>query len=271
VNLADDLAHAIDIARRAAALVLQHYGHVQRLTKRNDEAVSEADRASQRLIVSELRKLFPKDGIIGEENETGDAITFDVPDPSGRTWVIDPIDGTNNFLAGLSNFAVCIGLLDAGRPVLGVVQDVTRNQTYSAAAGRGAALDSRPLSVVRTPLDDSAMLMLTSNLLDDHGRCPPFAVRFLEQTNWKIRMTGSAALEAVQVAAGVAHGAITINGKLWDIVAPAAVVIEAGGLVTDPRGGAIFPFGLQNYSGAKVPFVAAAPAAHAQLIREINR
>jgi myo-inositol-1(or 4)-monophosphatase len=271
VNLADDLAHAIDIARRAAALVLQHYGHVQRLTKRNDEAVSEADRASQRLIVSELRKLFPKDGIIGEENETGDAITFDVPDPSGRTWVIDPIDGTNNFLAGLSNFAVCIGLLDAGRPVLGVVQDVTRNQTYSAAAGRGASLDSRPLSVVHTPLDDSAMLMLTSNLLDDHGRCPPFAVRFLEQTNWKIRMTGSATLEAVQVAAGVAHGAITINGKLWDIVAPAAIVIEAGGLVTDPGGAAIFPFGLENYSGAKVPFVAAAPSAHAQLIREINR
>jgi len=270
VNLADDLAHAIDIARRAAELVLGYYGHVQRLTKRNDEAVSEADRASQRFIVCELRKLFPRDGIIGEENETGDAITFDVPNSAGRTWVIDPIDGTNNFLAGVSNFAVCIGLLDAGRPVLGVVQDVTRHQTYSAAAGRGATLDSRPLSVVRTPLSDSAIIMLTSNLLDSHGRCLPFAVRFLEQTDWKIRMTGSAALEAVQVAAGVAHGAITINGKLWDIAAPAAIVLEAGGLVTDPRGGPIFPFPLENYSGAKVPFVAAAPSAHAQLIHEVN-
>jgi myo-inositol-1(or 4)-monophosphatase len=271
MHLADDLKHAIDIAHRAAELVLEYYGHVARLTKRDDEAVSEADRASQALIVSELRRLFPRDGIIGEENETGDAITFDVPDPAGRTWVIDPIDGTNNFLAGLSNFAVCIGLLEAGRPVLGVVRDVTRNQTYSAASGQGAALDSRPLSVARTPLDDTSMLMLTSNLLDGRGRCPDFAVRFLEQTNWKIRMTGSAALEAVQVAAGVAHGAITVNGKLWDIAAPAAVVLEAGGIVTDPSGRPIFPFSLQNYAGAKVPFVVAAPAAHAQLVREINR
>jgi myo-inositol-1(or 4)-monophosphatase len=270
VNLNDDLNRAIDIARAAAAVVMQYYGNVKRLTKRHNEAVSDADRASQRLIVSELRKLFPQDGIIGEENETGDAITFDVPNPAGRTWVIDPIDGTNNFLAGLSNFAVCIGLLDAGRPVLGVVQDVTRGQTYSAAAGIGATLDGRHLHVAQTPMDDTAMLMLTSNLLDAQGHCPNFPMRLLEQTNWKIRMMGSAALEAVQVAAGVAHGAITINGKLWDIAAPAAIVLEAGGIVTDPRGGEIFPFRLAGYAGAKVPFVAAAPAAHAQLIREIN-
>lgn len=269
--LDDELRHAIAIARQAAALVLGHYGNVRRLTKRHNEAVSEADRASQRLIVSELRKLYPHDGIIGEENDTGDAITFDVPNPTGRTWVIDPIDGTNNFLAGLSNFAVCIGLMEAGRPVLGVVQDVTRDQTYSAAAGLGATLDGRPLHVARTPMDDTAMLMLTSNLLDAQGRCPAFAVCFFEQTNWKIRMMGSAALEAVEVAAGVAHGAITLNGKLWDVAAPAAIVLEAGGIVTDPRGGQIFPFSLAGYSGAKVPFVAAAPAAHEQLIREINR
>ena len=66
-------------------------------------------------------KRFPADGIIGEENDAGDAITFECPDPHGRVWVIDPIDGTNNFIGGLEAFGVCIALLDKGMPVVGVV------------------------------------------------------------------------------------------------------------------------------------------------------
>ena len=79
----------------------------------------------------------------------------------------------------------------------------------------------------------------------------------------KARILGSAALEAVQVAAGVAHGAITVNGKLWDVTAPAAIVLEAGGLLSDFSGRPVFPFDLAHYGGAKVPFLAAAPQAHA--------
>ena len=104
MNLSEDLQYVIELARSAGALVLEHYGKVDRLLKRNDEAVTEADRASQRLIVTGLRKRFPGDGVIGEENETGDAITFDVSNPAGRNWVIDPIDGTNNFIAGTGHF-----------------------------------------------------------------------------------------------------------------------------------------------------------------------
>jgi fructose-1,6-bisphosphatase/inositol monophosphatase family enzyme len=85
-----------------------------------------------------------------------------------------------------------------------------------------------------------------------------------------MRILGSAALEAVQVGAGVAHGAVTVNGKLWDIVAPAAIVLEAGGVVTDLTGKPIFPFNLRGYQGAKVPFLAAGARAHAELLREIT-
>jgi len=85
------------------------------------------------------------------------------------------------------------------------------------------------------------MIMMTSNLLDSGGKCPGWAGRWIAQTNWKVRILGSAALEAAQVAAGVAHGAITMNGKLWDIVAPAAIVLEAGGLISTPGGGGGFP------------------------------
>ena len=273
-DLTADLAFAVDLAHSAGRIVAHHFGHVERLTKTHaattDEAVTEADRAAQRHIIAALRGRSPTDGLIGEESDTGTSITFDVKDPDGRNWVIDPIDGTNNFIAGLGAFAVCIGLLDRGRPVLGVVYDVTRDVTYAAAAGLGATVDGRLVRALATPLGDSSVLMMTSNLLTKDGRCPAWACRWIGQTAWKTRVLGSAALEAVQVAAGVAHGAVTCNGKLWDVTAPAAIVLAAGGTLSDLAGEPIFPFDLRGYVGAKVPFLAAGPAAQAQLLGELR-
>jgi len=275
MSLIHDLQYATELARGAGKIILGHAGQVERLTKTNsaskDEAVTETDRASQRFIVAGLSKRFPDDGIIGEENDTGSAITFECPNPNGRVWVIDPIDGTNNFIAGFPGFAVCIGLLDGGVPVLGVVYDVGNDRMYAAAKGEGAWQGTKRLSALQTPLDDGSMIMLTSNLLDKSGRLPAYVSRWFGQTNWKIRVLGSAAIEAVWVAAGVAHGAVTVNGKLWDIAAPAAIVLEAGGVITDLTGQAIFPIDLRNYTGAKVPFLAAGPAAQRALLAEIGR
>ena len=237
----------------------------------SNEAVTEGDRASQRHILSALRERFPEDGLIGEESETGDSITFECKNPLGRNWVIDPIDGTNNFVSGVGVFGVCIGLLDGGHPVLGVVYDVTRDLVYCAAKGEGAWVGNEKAKALTTPLDESSILMLSSNLIDKDGKCPPYVARWIAQTNWKIRIFGSAAIEAVMVGAGVAHGAVTINGKLWDCVAPAAIVLEAGGTLTDLTGKPVFPFDLRNYTGAKVPYLAAGSTAHAELLSEINR
>jgi len=275
MSIQDELAFVVDVARGAGRIVREQYGKVERLTKTHaaasQEAVTEADRATQRYIVQRLRERFPADGIVGEENDQGTAITFECPDPQGRVWVIDPIDGTNNFVAGLDYFAVCIGLLEKGYPVMGVVYDVCRDRVYSAARGAGAHVDGRAIHAPASPMDASSLLVITANLLDKQGRLPGYAVLWLQQTVWKLRCLGSAALDAVQVAAGAAHGAITINGKLWDIAAPAAIVLEAGGEVTDPTGKPIFPFDLREYAGAKVPFLAAGPAAHKQLLEDIRR
>jgi fructose-1,6-bisphosphatase/inositol monophosphatase family enzyme len=275
---ADQLHYVSQLAREAGQTVLKHYGRVERLTKTHiaatDEAVTEADRATQRLILARLRSQFPTDGIIGEESDAGTSITADIADPDGRNWVIDPIDGTNNFIAGLGAFAVCIGLLDHGMPTLGVVYDVTRDQLYAGlvadqSSGGGATRNGLPIRALATPIGDSSLLMLTSNLLDKAGNCPGWACRWIGQTVWKTRILGSAALEAAQVAAGVAHGAITINGKLWDAAAPAALVLAAGGTFTRIDGKPIWPFDLRNYQGAKVPFLAAAPNARDTLLAEI--
>jgi myo-inositol-1(or 4)-monophosphatase len=264
-----DVLFIIDTARAAGTLIREHYRRVERLTKRSEEAVTEADRASQRLIIDRLSARFPNDGFIGEENDDGSAITNRAPVQGQRVWVIDPIDGTNNFVAGLGNFAVCIGLLEAGVPILGVVYDVCRDEVYAAEQGRGAWLNACPISVLTTTPSPASLLMLTSNLLRPDGSMPKWAADFHAQTTWKVRVLGSAALEAVAVGAGIAHGSVTVNGKLWDIAAAAAVVLAAGGMVTSPNGSALFPFDLRGYRGEKTPFVVATPLASAVIIKHI--
>jgi myo-inositol-1(or 4)-monophosphatase len=267
----EELAFTTELAKAAAAVAMAHYGKVTRLTKSHratqNEAVTEADRACQRLIVAALRETFPGDGIIGEESDSGLDITVDVREGQDRVWVIDPIDGTNNFVGGADNFAICIGLLERGMPVLGVVYDVTRARAYAGAEGLGASVDGKPTKAKTSPMDDSSIVMLTSNVLDSAGRAPGWINTFLSQTNWKVRILGTAALEAVSVGAGIADAAITVNGKLWDCVAPAAIVLASDGIISDLTGGPIFPFDLSYYGGAKVPYLSAGPAAHAEILR----
>ncbi|MBA3709482.1 MAG: inositol monophosphatase [Planctomycetes bacterium] len=277
----DDLPFVIDIARRAGAVALARFGNVERQTKASPgaaikgwqpiEAVTEADRACQRLIVSALRERFPDDGVIGEESDDGSGITNRAPSAGARIWVIDPIDGTNNYVAGFGAFAVCIALVDHGRPVIGVVHDPCRGQTYAGADGAGAWLDDRPTRALDTALSDRSLVMLTCNFLDREGALPGFITRWLTRSSWKFRMLGTAALEAVQVGAGVAHGAITINGKLWDVAAAAAIVLAAGGRVTDLSGTDVFPYLTDGYRGAKVPFVAAGPCALGVILADIQQ
>lgn len=266
-----DLAFVRDLARSTADLVRAQAGTVERLTKTHAtttaEAVTDCDRAAQRHILAALRARFPDDGFIGEEDDDGRGITH-LAARGGRTWVIDPIDGTNNFVAGLGCWAVCIGLLEDGYPVLGVVHDVARGTSHAAMRGHGAWLDGRRVRALDTPLSDRSLMMLTCNLVRPDGTLPPWYLRWSRQV-WKLRMLGSAALEAVQVGSGVAHGALTMHGKLWDLAAAAAIVLESGGRVTDLAGRDIFPFATAGYAGAKVPFLAAAPQAHARLVAEL--
>ena len=262
-----------DLARRGGSLAREQLGQVARQLKRGEEAVTEADRAVQRLIVSALSERYPSDGIIGEENDDGSAITNRPPTSGNRVWVIDPIDGTNNYIAGYGAFAVCIGLLIDGMPVMGVVHDIARDESFIGDTACGSwhvrAGTWHPATAQTTEPGPQSLLMITSNLLIN-GTLPAWAIRLLTVTPWKLRMLGSAALECAQVGAGTACGAITLNGKLWDVVAAAAVVLAAGGRVTDFTGKDVFPFDLTNYNGGKVPFLAASPHAQTLLLAELQ-
>lgn len=269
-----DLTWLNELARRGGALAREQLGHVERQLKRGEEAVTEADRAVQRLIVAALTERFPRDGIIGEENDDGSAITNRPPTVGNRVWVIDPIDGTNNYIAGYGAFAVCIGLLVDGMPVMGVVHDITRDESFLGEKSTGAwHMRAGTWHATTAQIGEpgpQSLLMITSNLLVA-GTLPRWAINLLTVCPWKLRMLGSAALECAQVGAGTACGAITLNGKLWDVVAAAAVVLAAGGRITDFNGRDVFPFDLTGYSGGKVPFLAAAPRAQGLLLEEFSK
>ena len=274
MKMKQELAVVERIAREAGQIALRHFGHVARLTKTHaaatEEAVTIADRLTQKFIIDALRLEFPGDGIVGEEDESGAGITFDVSNTDGRVWVIDPIDGTNNFIAGFGAWCVCIGLLEAGVPTLGVVYDVTRDTAYCGAKDVGAFVNDRPVCASTEPMGPQSLVMLTSNVLDRNNKSPSWITSLLGQTHWKIRILGSAALEAVHVAAGTVQAAVTVNGKIWDCVAPGAVVLASGGIITDLTGKPIFPFDLRNYVGAKVPFLAGGKVSHGEVLRVIN-
>src|SRR5690606_4878108 len=128
------------------------------------------------------------------------------------------------FIAGLGAFCVSIGLLEEGMPTLGVVYNVTRGTMISAARGRGAHMNGKPVRSLDTPIASQSLLMLTGTLYDDDGRLPGWAIKILTQYHFKPRILGSSALEGALVGAGIAQAAIQTRCKLWDVVAAAAIV-----------------------------------------------
>ena len=184
--------------------------------------VSAADRDAEALIRRGLREARPEDGLLGEEGSHRDSA-------SGRLWVVDPLDGTTNFLYGFPQWAVSIAL--EGR--LGVVYDPVRDELFSAALGEGAQLNGDPLRMVANP-DLSTALIATGFGYDAERRGKQGAViaRVLPRIR-DIRRAGAAALDLCWLAAGRVDGYYERGLNAWDWAAARIVVQEAGGAVAD--------------------------------------
>jgi myo-inositol-1(or 4)-monophosphatase len=224
---------AVTIAREAGAILRERFGEPHDVRfKGTIDMVTEADQASEELIVSRLRTAFPEHGLLAEEGSHAESAS------SPYRWVIDPLDGTTNFAHGLPNFAVSIGLEEAGVPVVGVVYDPMRDELFSAVQGGGARLNGEPIAVSTT--DQLIRSLLVTGFSYD------FAVRGRQAETWRdfltrvqaIRQTGSAALNLCYIAAGRLDGYWERGILPWDVAAGALMVTEAGGTVTDMRGGA---------------------------------
>src|SRR5687767_119063 len=149
------LQFAIETARDAGHLLLEKFGRITAVTKKGDiNLVTEADLASEALIIERIKSYHPKHSILAEE--AGDAVVI-VADDSWK-WIIDPLDGTTNYAHGYPCFAVTIALEHNGEIVVGVTFDPTRNELFAAEKGRGATLNGKPISVSSTERLSEALI-----------------------------------------------------------------------------------------------------------------
>lgn len=209
-----------EVARRAGALALQHAARgVSAEDKPDDSPVTVADRECERLIVSGLRAAFPDDGFLGEEgaSEAG---------RSGRRWIVDPIDGTRDFLRGLPTWSNLIALEAEGEVVVGACHLPAQGELYWAARGRGAFVGERPIRVSGIDRRDRAVLCLTA--FSSLARSP-LGARMLDYMAgcWTVRSMGGCQ-DAVLVVSGRAEAWIELTAKAWDL-APFKVIAEEAG------------------------------------------
>lgn len=219
------LTLAVDVAREAAALVTdRRRGGVEVAETKSSptDVVTEADRAAEELIRTRILAARPDDGIVGEEGA-------DTASASEVTWVVDPIDGTVNFLYGIPQYAISIAARVGDQVVAGVVLDVTKGETFTATRGGGARLDGHPVAVRDVvPLDQR--LVITGFSYERTTRvAQAAAVRELLGRVRDVRRLGSAALDLCYVACGRADAYVEEGLNDWDLAAGGLMVEEAGG------------------------------------------
>ncbi|QZY27846.1 inositol monophosphatase family protein [Nocardioides coralli] len=243
---------ACSVARQAAELVRQHRSHgvtVADTKSSSVDVVTEADRASERLIRSLVLEARPDDSILGEEGD-------DHVGTSPVRWVVDPIDGTVNYLYGIPEYAVSMAAEVDGRVVAGVVHNVATGVEYAAVLGGGATRDGVPLRVRDVP-PVQQRLVLTGFGYDREVRAGQAerVARLLPRVR-DVRRMGSCALDLCHVAEGAADGYVEEGPHPWDWSAGALVAAEAGATFALLPGSLVAPC-----EGQPGSVVAAAPAA----------
>ncbi len=224
------LERAVEIAREAGALVANyHQRHIPFETKGEADLVTEADRASEKLIVERLRSHFPAHAIVAEEGGGHESA-------SEYRWFIDPVDGTTNFAHGFPMFCISMGLERASELIAGVVFDPIRGELFTAERGAGAFLNHHRMhaSTVKAVSDS-----LASTGFPSRKRHHSINIHFyyqLAMASHGVRRTGSAALDLAFVAAGRLDFFWEFGLKPWDMAAGALLVQEAGGRIGDMHG-----------------------------------
>ena len=229
--MASYLETAIDIAREAGALLSTYFERRVGFELKGDfDLVTEADRASERLVVERLRSHFPSHSIVAEEGGGHQG-------SSGFRWYVDPLDGTTNFAHGYPIYNVTMGLEQDGEMLVGVVFDPTRQEMFSAERGAGAYLNNRRIHVSTAKrLEDS----LVSTGFPSRKRHLNVNIHFYHQmamATHGVRRGGSAAIDLAYVACGRLEAFWEFGLNPWDMAAGTLLVTEAGGRCTDMNGG----------------------------------
>jgi myo-inositol-1(or 4)-monophosphatase len=229
--LAEYLKVCVEAAHAGGAVLMDWAGRFTAREKGPSDLVTEADLASQECVREKLLSRFPNHGFLAEENAS-------IPSrEGGLRWVVDPLDGTVNYVHGVPGFAVSIALEQAGKPLVGVVFDPILGECYSAVAGGGAYLNDRPIRV--TEVTRLSQALVATSFSPKVPRDSPEISTFAEilVRSQSTRRMGSAALNLCYLAAGRFDAYFALNTKIWDVAAGVLLVREACGTITDISGG----------------------------------
>jgi myo-inositol-1(or 4)-monophosphatase len=234
---------AIKSARQAGRILSRRFGHINKIRAKGDrDLVTDIDLAAERIIKNQISKNFPQDSIISEENPVERKSEFTLLDLSvkprrakkvltGFTWIIDPMDGTHNYIHNIDIFGVSIALAYRDEVVVGVIYMPQGNELYLAQKNKGAYLNGRRISVSKRTIRQ-ATLIFDSSLRYQKKRMLRGLSRLVDRV-FNVRMFGSTVRSLAYVAEGKAEAEIEYNDKLWDFAAGLLLVEEAGGRVTD--------------------------------------
>jgi myo-inositol-1(or 4)-monophosphatase len=256
---AEELAFATDLARKAGALLLRSYERLERIDyKSKRDVVTDADYASERLVLDAIRAAYPDDAVLAEESGHHES-RGGSGGAQRRIWVIDPLDGTVNYANGIPYYCVSIGLVVDDRPAVGVVLDPARDDCYAATADGDATLNGATIRC--SPKGSLSDYVVSLAVIGRGGLARERRIAPLIRIH---RRMGSAALALAYVANG-RFDAFVQNGGLsaWDVAASGLVAERSGAIVTDLTGGRWWN---PRAKGARVNVVAAPAAQHGALL-----
>jgi myo-inositol-1(or 4)-monophosphatase len=256
---------AVTAARLAGRHAMKEINSIKATLKNETELVTAADVHCQKIITDLIKKTYPDHGFIAEEGPAGSLFKQHPRGDEQFWWVIDPIDGTNNFAHGLLCFAVSIAVMHQGRPLVGVIFDPATDSLFTAVEGEEAQLNSRKIQVREEDITPHSSIGLDSHY--DDG-VPGWTCEIMQKS--RFRNLGTTALQLVYVARGSLLATIVNSPKLWDIAAGALIAARAGAVVTDFQGKAVFPLDLANYDGRILPTLAANKTLHSKLVSMIK-
>jgi myo-inositol-1(or 4)-monophosphatase len=228
----EELTVAVHAAKEAGTLVKKMLGSIDAVEKTKNNLVTTADLAAEDAIVSIIKKQFPAHSILAEEHHETTAVD------SENLWIIDPLDGTNNYAHGIPQFCISIAYAEKGEVLAGVVFDPMRNECFTAIKGEGAFLNGKKIAVSSCERLDQSII--ATGFAYDRGRIMETTLESIhglfKSAIRGIRRSGSAALDMCWVACGRFDGYFEYLLSVWDYAAGMLIVREAGGACDDSAG-----------------------------------
>jgi myo-inositol-1(or 4)-monophosphatase len=249
---------AVKAARRGAAVINRASFDLDRVkvsTKQQNDFVTEVDQAAEQAIIEVLKTAYPDHAILAEES----GASANLNDQSDNVWIIDPLDGTTNFIHGFPQYCVSIALQQKGQITQAVVYDPTRNDLFTATKGAGAYLNDKRIRVAKRDKMAETLIGTGFPFRDMDGLEQYIDMfRIMTQKCAGLRRPGAAALDLAYVAAGRLDGFFEKGLRPWDIAAGSLIVTEAGGIVGDFKGESDYLY--------KGDVIAASPKVFAQMV-----